>query len=100
VPALVKKYGNTEKFLQIASVNEPAVKALVRAVRICHGIYRPHHVILVGGIGTRLARIVPAIKQAINTNLTSVARRDWTLAAGDNDFHAALGAARLAGKMG
>lgn len=98
VPALIKKYGSTENFLAIASVNEAAIKALVRAVRICHAIYRPGHVILVGGIGTRLSKIVPQIKKAIDTNLTSVARRDWTLASGDSDFHAALGAARLAGK--
>ena len=30
------------------------------------------------------------------TNLTSVARRDWQLTLGNHDFHAALGAARLA----
>jgi predicted NBD/HSP70 family sugar kinase len=96
VPALVKKYGSTEKFLNLASANEAAIKALVRAIRICHGIYRPHHVILVGGIGTRLARIVPEIKKAVETNLSSIARDGWTLGAGDHDFHAALGAARLA----
>jgi len=96
VPALIKRYGSTEEFLKRASVKEAPVKALVRAIRICHGIYRPQHVILVGGIGVRLASIVGEIKQACDRNLTSIAHKDWTLSSGDHDFHAALGAARLA----
>jgi predicted NBD/HSP70 family sugar kinase len=98
VPALIKKYGSTETFLKQATVDHAAIKALVRAIRICHGIYRPQHVIIVGGLGTRLKHLVPDIKKAVDTNLTSVARKDWTFAAGDHDFHAALGAARLAAK--
>ncbi len=96
VPALIKRYGSTEAFLKRASVNESPIKALMRAIRICHAIYRPQHVILVGGIGTRLAPIVPEIQRACSTNLTSLAQKGWTLTAGDHDFHAALGAARLA----
>jgi predicted NBD/HSP70 family sugar kinase len=96
VPALVARYGSTEKFLNTVAANDAPIRALVRAIRICHGIYRPHHVILVGGIGTRLSRLVPQIKRACDTNLTSIARKDWTLSVGDHDFHAALGAARLA----
>jgi predicted NBD/HSP70 family sugar kinase len=96
VPALIARYGSTEALLDRASVNEAPIKALVRAIRICHGIYRPHHVVLVGGIGTRLAPIIPQIKQACDANLTRIAHKDWTLTAGDHDFHAALGAARLA----
>src|SRR5439155_11908919 len=96
VPALMQRYGSTEKFLSIATVEDAPIRALVRAIRICHGIYRPQHVVLVGGIGTRLRRLVPDIKRACDTNLKSIARKDWTLSAGDHDFHAALGAARLA----
>ena len=96
VPALVKRYGSTEKFLESATANDAPIRALVRAIRICHAIYRPQHVVLVGGIGTRLKRLAEPIKRACDTNLTSVARKDWTLSAGDHDFHAALGAARLA----
>src|SRR4051794_22042211 len=96
VPPLVKRYGSTEAFLERASVNEAPIKGLVRAIRICHGIYRPQHVILVGGIGTRLVRIVSDIKRACEVNITNITRKDWTLSAGDHDFHAALGAARLA----
>jgi predicted NBD/HSP70 family sugar kinase len=96
VPALIKRYGSTAEFLKRASINEAPIKALVRAIRICHGIYRPHHVILVGGIGVRLAPIVNDVKKACDVNLTSIAHKDWTLTSGDHDFHAALGAARLA----
>jgi predicted NBD/HSP70 family sugar kinase len=96
VPALIKKYGSTENFLKQATIDHAAIKALVRAIRICHAIYRPHHVIIVGGLGTRLKHLVPDMKRAVESNLTSVARKDWTFSAGDHDFHAALGAARLA----
>jgi predicted NBD/HSP70 family sugar kinase len=99
IPALVKKYGSTTKFLEVVTMNDAAIKGLVRAIRICHGIYRPQHFVLVGGIGTRLARLVPEMKRAVEVNLTSIARPGWTLSAGDDDFHAARGAARLAIKV-
>ena len=40
--------------------------------------------------------LIAEIKKACEINLTSIARKDCTLSAGDHDFHAALGAARLA----
>ena len=40
--------------------------------------------------------LVPTIRKLVNTNLTSVADPDWTIGTGDDDFHAAKGAARLA----
>lgn len=95
-PALEKRYGSMENFFNTARVDEAPLRALVRAIRICHAIYRPHHVILVGGVGTRLKHLLDSIKGAVDTNLTSVARKDWTLSAGEHDFHAATGAARLA----
>jgi predicted NBD/HSP70 family sugar kinase len=96
VPALVERYGSMEEFFRRVTVDDAPIRALVRAIRICHAIYRPHHVLIVGGVGTRLSKLIPQMKRAVDTNLTSVARSDWTLAAGDNDFHAALGAAFLA----
>src|SRR5262249_54193402 len=96
VPALVQRYGSMESFFQRATVNDAPIRAIVRAIRICHAIYRPHHVLIVGGVGTRLAKLIPDMKSAVDTNLTSVARKNWTLSAGDSDFHAALGAAFLA----
>jgi glucokinase len=75
---------------------DPPVRALVRAVRIAHALYRPQHVFLAGGIGLRLARLVPDLHRAIATDLTNIARPGWTLACAESDFHAAQGAARLA----
>ena len=93
-PVLRDRYG--EGALEKMRIEDPPLQALVRAIRICHAIYRPHHVCLLGGIGTRLTRLLSQIKAAVDSNLTSVARRDWQLTLGDHDFHAALGAARLA----
>lgn len=96
VPALEKRYGRMESFFRSAKPDDAPIKALVRAIRICHAIYRPHHVFLTGGVGTRMKHLIDPIKRAVDTNLTSIARKDWTLAAGEHDFHAATGAARLA----
>jgi predicted NBD/HSP70 family sugar kinase len=95
-PALAKRYGSTDDFLKKARVDDAPIRALVRAIRIVHAIYRPNHVVLVGGIGIRLKHLVDQIKKSVETKLTSVARKDWELSTGDNDFHAAAGAARLA----
>lgn len=75
--------------------HEPAMLALIRALRIAHAIYRPHHICLSGGIGIRLTHLLPTLKAKIEINLTTLARPDWTLTTGDDDFHAARGAARL-----
>jgi len=99
VPALVRRYGSMELFYKSANVTDAPLRALTRAIRICHAIYRPHHVVLVGGVGMRLKHLIPELKQQIATNLTSVARDGWTLLPGDHDYHAALGAARLAGSV-
>lgn len=75
-----------------------AVRALVRAIRLGHALYRPHHVALAGGIGVRLAHLAEEIRRDVNDRLTSIARPDWQLHFGTSDFHAARGAARLAGE--
>ena len=94
--ALAAHYGeNSADRLNPAN---PPIQALVRAIRIAHAIYRPHHIGLAGGIGIRLTRLVPQIKAAVNQQLTSVARPNWTLFTGDSDFHAACGAARYAAR--
>ena len=77
-------------------VEHPAGQALVRAIRIAHAIYRPQHVILAGGVGNRLGHRAAELRQAVNHRLTSIARADWTLSVGEDDFHAARGAARWA----
>jgi predicted NBD/HSP70 family sugar kinase len=99
VPALTRRYGSMETFYKTAKVSDAPLQALTRAIRICHAIYRPQHVVLVGGVGMRLRHLIPELKKQIDANLTSVAREGWTLLPGDHDYHAALGAARLAGSV-
>jgi len=98
VPAFRKRYGveDLTPVLKNMKATDVPMRALARAVRIAHAIYRPHHVLLVGGLGIRLKHVVPELKKMIDTNVTSVTRKDWTLGAGDTDFHAATGAAKMA----
>lgn len=98
--ALEKTYGPRPAMeLVRRGPSEPAIQALVRAVRIAHGLYRPHHVCLAGGTGIRLGPLLGEIESAIKAGLTQIARPGWTLLTGDNDFHAAAGAARLAARQ-
>jgi predicted NBD/HSP70 family sugar kinase len=76
--------------------DHPPLRALARAIRICHAMYRPHHIVLAGGLGIRLGGVLGALRQRIEKDLTRVARPGWTLSCGDSDFHAACGAARWA----
>jgi predicted NBD/HSP70 family sugar kinase len=97
VPALRRDYNN-DIASAIASFNidSPALNALARAIRIAHSIYRPDHVVLAGGIGTRLRPHLSTIRELVDRDLTSVARPGRTLSCAIDDFHAARGAARLA----
>lgn len=96
-PALSKRYGNDmPATLTKLTENDAPIKALARAIRIFHAIYRPQHVYFTGGIGIRLKHLIPSIRKLVNTNLTSVADPECTMGTGDDDFHAAKGAARLA----
>jgi len=95
--ALKKRYGpDLYKAVEQMKPGDPPIRALARAVRIGHAIYRPHHVVLAGGLGIRLGHLLPALYALVETNLTDLARPDWTLTVGDSDFHAAAGAARMA----
>lgn len=95
-PALLARLGDLHTALPGLTADDPAVRALVKALRISHAIYRPDHVSLLGGIGLGLAHLVPAIHAAVNDGLTSMARPHWTLTPARHAFHAARGAARLA----
>lgn len=96
-PALQKRHGpNLAAVLPDFTGQEPAMLALVHALRIAHAIYRPHHVVLCGGIGVRLRHLLPVLRSKIETHLTGLARPGWTFSTGDDDFHAARGAAALA----
>ena len=98
VPALHERYGS-DLSAAIAKFtgDEPAILALVRALRICHAIYRPNHICLCGGVGIRLRHLLPIIRLKTLVRLTSLSRANWTLDCGADDFHAANGAAHLAG---
>ena len=93
--AAMKKYYGPDPASKVRP-GDPAFRALVRALRICHALYRPHHVALAGGVGIRLNHLLDELGCAIREQLTSLARPGWTLACGDSDFHAAVGAARIA----
>lgn len=96
--ALQRRYGAEGAWLSHLQPNDPPVLALVRALRIAHGLYRPHHVVLAGGIGSRLGHMTASVQRAVADRLTSIARPGWTLTVADGDFHAAQGAARLASR--
>jgi hypothetical protein len=98
VAALQKKYGDdVSAALATFEGDEPPMLALVRAIRICHAIYRPDHICLCGGIGIRLRHLLPGLREKIERRLTSLAKPNWLFTTGDDDFHAARGAAALAG---
>jgi predicted NBD/HSP70 family sugar kinase len=95
-PALTKKYGSDmAATLAKLGPGDAALKALARAIRICHAIYCPSHVALTGGLGNRMTHLLPVIRKLVETNLSSIARPGWTLVCGRDDFHAARGVARL-----
>jgi predicted NBD/HSP70 family sugar kinase len=99
VAALRAKYGpDVSAAVAQFRGDEPPILALVRAIRIAHAIYRPQHICLCGGIGIRLKHLIPMLRKLIEVKLTSLAREGWTLSCGENDFHAARGAARMAGE--
>ena len=53
-PALRHRYGSDPA--SKIRPNDPPIRALAKAIRICHAIYRPHHIVLAGGLGIRLGR--------------------------------------------
>ena len=97
LPALVSRLGGpAETVMERVGADDPAIEAVVRAIRIAHAIYRPQTVALLGGVGIGLARHGDVIRARVADGLTSVARERWSLVFGRDGFHAARGAARLA----
>jgi len=94
--ALRKQYGSGPVAPKL-HVDDPPMQALVRAIRICHALYRPNHIVLAGGLGIRLGPLMNDLRDEIEYQLTSLARPGWTFSTGDTDHHAACGAARIAG---
>lgn len=97
LPALERRYGSSlEQALGAMSPADPPLRALARAIRITHAIYRPQTIALLGGVGIRLRPILPVLESLIDDALSSLARPDRALVTGDSQFHAAVGAANLA----
>lgn len=96
--ALKARFGGKLSEVELGRLDPtaPPLAALVKALRICHAIYRPQCVALLGGVGIRLQPIAGWLSAAVGTGLTGLAREGWSLKCGSSDFHAALGAARLA----
>lgn len=95
LPALRARFGLALSGF-VPTREEIAVRAIVRAVRIAHAVYRPDHVRLVGGVGLLIAPAGADVREMICDGLTSLARPEWTLGFGKDLFHAARGAAWLA----
>jgi predicted NBD/HSP70 family sugar kinase len=97
VPALRKRFGvDINPSLANLPADDVVIKALSRAIRIGHAMYRPNHVVLAGGVGVRLSPHLDVLRKRVETHLTSVARPGWTLRTAADDHHAARGAARRA----
>ena len=100
VHALTARFGHDlSAHLPNLSKDDPAILALVRAVRIGLAIYTPDLVLLLGGIGLAMGPRLAELDGMIRTDLTRVAPPGWTLAVGTSLHHAALGAASLAGEF-
>jgi predicted NBD/HSP70 family sugar kinase len=98
-PALKRRSGPSVPSATIVSTlraDDEPVLALVRAIRIAHAIYKPDHVCLLGGIGIGLSPLSSELYAAVSKELTCVAKPGWTLGFGNDAYHAASGAARLA----
>ncbi|HQY87328.1 MAG TPA: ROK family protein [Tepidisphaeraceae bacterium] len=96
IPALIARYGSVERAINEMKPTDPPMKALARIIRIGHAIYRPHHVVLGGGVGVQLSKRLDEIRKLVDANLTTVARSDRTVRCAIDIFHGARGAGRLA----
>lgn len=97
LPALERRYGDrAEHAIATLTRADPPLRALARALRTVHAIYRPDEIALLGGVGIRLGPVESELRAMVADSLTSLARPGWTLWCGDSQFHAAVGAAKLA----
>lgn len=99
VPALRRTLGEDFAFkLGTLDANAAPIRALARSIRICHAIYRPQEIALLGYVGLSLAPAAAALRAAVDADLTRVARPDWRLCFADSPHFAAEGVARLAAR--
>ncbi|MEI7657668.1 MAG: ROK family protein [Phycisphaerae bacterium] len=96
-PALMRRWGDPATIAASLETTSEPVRALARAIRIAHAIYKPDHVRLLGGVGLALARLGEGWRDVVARDLTCVAKPGWTLGHARHEHHAAVGAARLSG---
>lgn len=96
-PALQERFGN-DYLAAVAtlSADDPCLRALARAIRIVHAIYRPQVVALAGGIALALRPCADVLRTMVDTELTRVADPAWALVMPERIDHAARGAALIA----
>jgi glucokinase len=74
-----------------------ALAALARGIRILLAVYRPDHIVLMGGAVEIYAPALDRVKVMADDGVTKAAPAKWTLSVGRADnFAAAIGAAALA----
>jgi len=72
----------------------PALGALARGLRILLALYRPDHVVLMGGLGLKLGPLLGELERRVRDGLTTAAPQHFSLTCGRvGYFAAALGAA-------
>lgn len=104
LPALRARFGENAIALQTAiedgrlRADRWPLRGLVRALRIAHAIYLPERIVLLGGVGIRLRPMLEDMRVRVADGLTALAKPDWTLEAGESDYHAARGAAWMSGE--
>lgn len=97
LPALEARYGkHLEHVAAVLDGTSPPLRALARAIRTAHAIYRPNRIVLAGGVGVLLNPKIAIIRAMVEKDLTRLARPEWMFSCAENVFHAAAGAARLA----
>ncbi len=76
--------------------SDTPIRAIVHALRVVHAIYRPHRIVLLGGVGLALKPHAHMMAGMISDGLTQLAAKGWTLEFATSAHHAACGAAKLA----
>jgi len=76
--------------------DDPALRALARALRIAIAIYRPDAIAHLGRVGAALRPRFADIWRAVTTDLTGVARPGCRLLGTRSDLLGAIGAAAAA----
>ena len=93
--ALRKRFGDSDELILEGLRTETVpLRALARAIRIVHVMYRPDCVVLLGGLGHRLRET--SLDELVNHQLSTLARPGASICYGTDDYHAARGAASLA----